>query len=150
MGTRVAKNLLAQEAAVEARGEVVLVVDDEPAFCAVLGEILEVFGFSVRQAHNVAQAQDLLAQERPRLILTDVMMPEVDGITFIRQLRASPAYADLPIVAVSAKALPEDARAAHEAGASAYLVKPFSTAELRETIQRVLGRPRNGHSPTEA
>ncbi len=125
-------------------------MDDEPAFCAVLGEILEVLGFSVRQACNVAEAQDVLAQERPRLILTDVMMPEVDGITFIRQLRASPTYADLPIVAVSAKALPADVEAAQEAGASAYLVKPFSTAELRETIRRVLDGPKNGHTPAEA
>jgi two-component system chemotaxis response regulator CheY len=62
------------------------------------------------------------------------MMPELDGLTFIRQLRSDPTWSEIPIIIVSAKATKDDREAAKEAGADGYLIKPFSSLELEELI----------------
>jgi CheY-like chemotaxis protein len=118
----------------------ILVVDDEPSFCTVLSEILRSFGYFVQQAHNVAHAMECIAQSPPALILTDVMMPGTDGLTFIRQLRSDPNCSSIPMIVVSAKAQPEDIAATEAAGADACLVKPFSARELREVVHQYINR----------
>ena len=70
----------------------VLVVDDDDSYCTIIRELLVRNGYDVRVAYSVEEAMSLLQEERPDLILTDLMMPEVDGITFIRQLRAMPPH----------------------------------------------------------
>jgi CheY-like chemotaxis protein len=112
----------------------VLIVDDEPAFCFAMAEILSLSGHEVHQAHSVSQALDLLSQFTPDLILTDIMMPGSDGLAFIRHLRSRTKWADIPTIAVSAKAMNQDRVAAQEAGADGYLAKPFSAQELQATI----------------
>ncbi len=116
----------------------ILVVDDEPSFCTVLGEILRSFGYYVRQAYNAHHAIELLDITPPDLILTDVMMPGMDGLTFIRQIRSDPTRSSIPTIVISAKAQAEDIRASKEAGADACLVKPFSARELQEVIHKFL------------
>jgi CheY-like chemotaxis protein len=116
----------------------ILVVDDEPSFCTVLSEILRSFGYFVRQAHDAHHAIELLKKTTPDLILTDVMMPGMDGLTFIRQIRSDPTKASIPTIVISAKAQAEDIRASKEAGADACLVKPFSARELREVVHKFL------------
>lgn len=117
----------------------ILVVDDEPAFCVVLSEILRSFGFVVHQAYNAKQALELLDSTTPDLILTDVMMPDIDGLSFVRRLRSEPIWSSIPTIVVSAKAEPKDIEATREAGADGCLVKPFSAQELRQTIHTFLG-----------
>jgi CheY-like chemotaxis protein len=121
-----------------ANNRYILVVDDEPSFCTVLSEILRSFGYFVRQAHDAHHAIELLKKTPPDLILTDVMMPGMDGLTFIRQIRADPTRASIPTIVISAKAQAEDIRASKEAGADACLVKPFSARELREVVHKFL------------
>jgi CheY-like chemotaxis protein len=116
----------------------ILVVDDEPSFCTVLSEILRSFGYFVRQANDAHHAIELLKKTTPDLILTDVMMPGMDGLTFIRQIRADPTRASIPTIVISAKAQAEDIRASKEAGADACLVKPFSARELRDVVHKFL------------
>jgi CheY-like chemotaxis protein len=116
----------------------ILVVDDEPSFCTVLSEILRSFGYFVRQAYDANHAIELLKNTPPDLILTDVMMPGMDGLTFIRQIRSDPTRSSIPTVVISAKAQAEDIRASKEAGADACLVKPFSARELREVVHKYL------------
>jgi len=118
----------------------VLVVDDEPAFCFAISEILRLRGHSVEQAHNVSEALVILTGLTPDLILTDIMMPDSDGLSFIRHLRSRPAWAKIPAIAVTAKALQKDRDAARAAGADGYLVKPFSAQELH-TVIRVYSSP---------
>jgi len=69
----------------------VLVVDDEPDFCQVVKEILTIDGLIVSEAHSVIQALAALAHETPDLVLTDVMMPDIDGLDLIRSLRSEPS-----------------------------------------------------------
>lgn len=125
---------------------VVLVVDDEPSFCFAITEILRISGYEVHQASSVRQALALLDTIEPDLILTDIMMPDRDGLSFLRLLHSHPAWGRIPAVAVSAKALPKDREAAEQAGADAYLCKPFSAMELQETIRTFV--PTSGANST--
>ena len=116
----------------------ILVVDDEPSFCTVLSEILRSFGYNVQQAHDAHHAIELLEVTPPDLILTDVMMPGMDGLTFIRHIRANPDRSNIPTIVISAKAQPEDIKASKAAGADACLIKPFSARELRDVVHKYL------------
>jgi two-component system sensor histidine kinase ChiS len=116
----------------------ILVVDDEPAFCAVVCEILRLYGFTTHSAKNVQQALELMEEIRPDIVLADVMMPEIDGLTLLRLLRSQTAWKSIPTVVISAKCEPDDFSAAFDAGANACLAKPFSASELRETVERLV------------
>jgi two-component system phosphate regulon response regulator PhoB len=119
---------------------VVLVIDDEEAFCDVVCEILDSIGYHPMHAYNAAQAIRQLEVRTPDIILSDIMMPDVDGLTFIRHLRAEPRWAQIPIIVVSAKATLADQDAAADAGADGYLIKPFSSKDLEAVISRTLFR----------
>ena len=120
------------------RSRYILVVDDEPSFCTVLSEILRSFGYFVRQAYDADHAIELLKVDLPDLILTDVMMPGMDGLTFIRQIRADPKRSSIPTIVISAKSQAEDIAATKRAGADAYLIKPFSARELRDVVHKFI------------
>ena len=113
-------------------------IDDEEEFCDVVCEILDSLGYKTRHAYDAHQAIDLLQEITPDLILSDVMMPDIDGLTFIRRLRSEPKWSEIPIIIVSAKASKDDREAAESAGADGYLIKPFSSHELEELISGTL------------
>jgi len=117
----------------------ILVIDDEQPFCEVVAEILTTFGYPVRKAFNASQALEVLESVIPILIILDIMMPDVDGLTLVRKFRADPRLSKIPVIMSSAKYLMEDRAEAINAGASAYLTKPFSAAELRSSIVELLG-----------
>ncbi|MEJ2012011.1 MAG: response regulator [Anaerolineales bacterium] len=116
----------------------VLVVDDEIAFCDVVCEILIASGYVASAAQDAPEAMDALSRERPDLILSDIMMPEIDGLQFIRGLRQDPRFMEIPVLVVSAKASNGDREAAFAAGASSFLAKPFSAGELETHIASLL------------
>ena len=113
---------------------VILLIDDEKAYANVIKDALEIIGLEVLLAHNAMDALNLFQQVTPDLILLDVMMPEVDGLSLLRWLREHSEQGSIPIHVVSAKAQPEDQKAAIEAGADGFLAKPFSVEELRKVI----------------
>jgi CheY-like chemotaxis protein len=80
----------------------------------------------------------------PTLIILNIMMPDIDGLTMVRRLRDQARFEDIPIIVSSAKFLAEDKEAALAAGANLYLTKPFSAQELRDSISKTLG---NGRQP---
>jgi CheY-like chemotaxis protein len=112
----------------------VLIIDDELTFVAVMGEVLESFGFQVHQAYSVSQALTVLESVTPDLILTDLRMPDSDGIELLEQLRTDPAWGHIPKIVVTAKASSADLTEARKAGADGFLRKPFSVRELRAAI----------------
>ncbi|MGH2606273.1 MAG: response regulator [Anaerolineales bacterium] len=116
----------------------VLVVDDEPTFCSVMGDILHVLGCTVHCAYSAAEALETLETVTPHLILTDVMMPDSDGLSLLRRLRSEPKWSHIPAIVVSAKAMREDAIEARSAGADGWLPKPFSIRDLRAAIRPYL------------
>jgi DNA-binding response OmpR family regulator len=121
--------------------ETILVIDDEQSFCEVVAEILSNDGFDVHKAFNAAQAGEILEGVVPDLIILDIMMPDTDGLTLVKQLRVSKRFANTPIIVSSAKYLREDKTAALESGANAFLSKPFSAVDLRKSIESVLQDP---------
>jgi CheY-like chemotaxis protein len=121
----------------------ILVVDDEHAFCDVVAEILTSCGCKVIKAYDAGQGLNYLRHQTPDLILLDVMMPGIDGISFVRELRAEPDYRTLPIIVSSAKFQEDDRALASNAGADAYLTKPYSAHQLLEIVSRFLPQPIN-------
>lgn len=111
---------------------VVFVVDDEQPFRDIMQSVLEDYGLEVHVAQGALEAMELLGWITPDLIMLDVMMPSVDGITLLRHLRESKNIAEIPIVV--ATAYPETEDEALAAGANHYLLKPFSAQELRTAI----------------
>ena len=116
----------------------ILVVDDDPTFCTIMKELLRQNGFDVRHAYNVDEALERIREREPDLILTDIMMPGTDGLSFIRYLRSSPRWAHIPTIVISARVMPAERAAATRAGADAFIPKPFSFSRLRSTIDLFL------------
>lgn len=116
----------------------VLVVDDEVAFGAVMREVLVSFGMDVRVAVGAKQALTEMQRETPDLLLVDVMMPEVDGLSLIRMVQKEPSWLSIPILVVSARAGQADQHEALFAGADAFLAKPFTADELRKALRPFL------------
>jgi DNA-binding response OmpR family regulator len=116
----------------------VLVVDDDPTFCAIMAEILKMYSAHVLTAFSAEEAIALLETTTPDLILTDVMMPEVDGLTFVRRIRSEEPYARVPVIVVSAGVTSREQAAALQAGADSFLPKPFSLRDLRAVVGTLL------------
>ncbi|WP_034265629.1 HAMP domain-containing protein [Actinospica robiniae] len=117
-------------------GEVVLVVDDDVRNVFALTSVLEQHGLSVRYAENGLEGIDMLERsDRIDLVLMDIMMPEMDGYTTMRAIRRMERFADLPIIALTAKAMQGDREKAIEAGASEYVTKPVVTGQLLDLIR---------------
>ena len=112
----------------------ILVIDDERGFCDVVQVILESQGYQVHKAHHAEAAFGFLNDTTPDLILTDLMMPELDGVSLIRRLQETPNWAKIPVVMLTAHDEPEIQESALQAGASGFMGKPFSAGELRSMV----------------
>jgi signal transduction histidine kinase/HAMP domain-containing protein/CheY-like chemotaxis protein len=120
-------------------GRRVLVIDDDPRNVFAITSTLELHGMTVTQAANGRKGiEALLGAEDTDLILMDVMMPELDGYTTMNKIRQMPAFATLPIIAVTARAMPGDREKSIAAGASDYVTKPVDTDELLACMERWL------------
>ncbi len=126
----------APPATAELRGRKVLVVDDDVRNLFALGSVLERHGMEVVPAQSGREAVSIL-RRTPGIaaVLMDIMMPELDGYQTIQLIRAEPAQRALPIVALTAKALPGDREKCLDVGASDYLAKPVDSAQLVTTLR---------------
>jgi diguanylate cyclase (GGDEF)-like protein len=120
--------------------ERVLVVDDDPDILQFVQVNLEVEGYNAEAAGDGRQALDAARATPPDLVLLDVMMPEMDGLTVLRRLRSAPATANVPVILLTAKALAEDRVAGLDLGADDYITKPFDVEELMARVRSVLRR----------
>ncbi|UOX99831.1 ATP-binding protein [Blastococcus sp. PRF04-17] len=117
----------------------VLVVDDNADMRAYLTRLLRPY-WSVRTTANGEEALAAVAEQPPDIVLTDVMMPRVDGFELLRALRGDPATAHVPVIMLTARAGQEASVEGLEAGADDYLAKPFRAAELLARVRAVLER----------
>lgn len=124
---------------------IILLIDDEEAYARVIKEALAPIGIEVHIACNAMEAMLIMQQITPTVILLDVMMPEVDGLTLLRWLRNNSDGQRIPIHIVSAKALPEDRDAAIRAGADGFMAKPFTMQDLKEQLKDYI--PSGSFSP---
>ncbi|MGC0373194.1 HAMP domain-containing protein [Streptomyces sp. SAI-229] len=120
-------------------GRTILVVDDDARNLFALSGILELHGFRVLHAENGRKGIERLVDNPDvALVLMDVMMPELDGYAATAEIRTMPQYAELPIIAVTAKAMPGDREKSLASGASDYVTKPVDTQDLIACVRRWL------------
>lgn len=116
----------------------VLIVDDEPNIVTALEFLLQKNGYEVKVAANGEDALAQLDAFRPQLVLLDVMMPKVSGYEVCQRMRAHPQWRQIKIVILSAKGREVEVSKGMSLGADLYVTKPFSSAELVATLDKLL------------
>ncbi len=127
----------------------VLLVDDEPGVRESVQAYLQ-YGddFEVTTASNANEAWDLLNQEIPELVISDIMMPQVDGYQFLKKLREDARFQTIPVVFLTARGMTSDRIQGYNAGCDAYLSKPFDPEELEALIKSLIERRRQSLQAT--
>ena len=118
----------------------ILIVEDNPLNMELARDLLEARGYVVREAGTAQEGIDAVLTERPDLVLMDVQLPGMDGLTATRLLRQHPALADLPIVALTAHAMKGDERKVLEAGCNGYISKPIDTRQFPAQVASYLAK----------
>lgn len=117
---------------------VVLVVDDDPNVREVVTAALD--RHQVVQAADGQEALTRLGEERVDVVLLDVMMPQLDGIETLRRIRVDGRHRELPVALITAKVGEDDHLRGYQAGADAYITKPFEPEKVAETVEQLLRR----------
>lgn len=115
----------------------VLIVDDEPAIILSLDFLIRKAGYHLYIARNGQEALDIVAAEKPHIVVLDIMMPDVDGYEVCRRIKQDPATTDTRIIFLSAKSKVEDIERGLALGADFYITKPFSNKYLMEKIRHL-------------
>jgi two-component system chemotaxis response regulator CheY len=118
---------------------VILAVDDSPSMRQMVGQTLRAAGYDVIEAADGVEALELAKGRVVDLVITDVNMPNMDGITLVAQLRALPTYRLVPLLLLTTESSPERKAQGKQAGATGWMVKPFNPDQLLATLARVLG-----------
>ena len=116
----------------------ILIVDDNPVNLKLAADVLESASFAIDRAIDAEQAQCMLTGTLPDLILMDIALPGMDGLTLTRKLKADPRFKEIPIIVLTASAMKGDDRKALEAGCTSYITKPIDTRKLAQQVQAVL------------
>jgi DNA-binding NarL/FixJ family response regulator len=124
----------------------ILIVDDDTALRTALIRYLEKRGYSVRHAASGLEGLTQFEEDHPDLVVSDVIMPEMDGLEFCRRLRSLRAGQLVPFIFLSSRGEVEDRVQGHSIGADDYLIKPFEPRELLAKIEAQLERSRRMHS----
>lgn len=119
----------------------ILVVENDPALRLLTTQLLELEGFAVSQAENGRLALETIAADPPDLVLCDLLMPELSGFDVLRELTRNPKSPAIPLVFLTASAMPSDRENCLKDGAAGFIIKPFQHAELLETIRNLLLPP---------
>jgi DNA-binding NarL/FixJ family response regulator len=115
-----------------------LLIDDDPNLILLVKDYLEFRGYEVKTAGNGREALDVLEDSVPDMIICDVMMPEMDGYAFVKQVRENPTTEWVPILFLSAKGQSQDRVRGLNTGADVYMVKPFEPEELVAQVESSL------------
>jgi CheY-like chemotaxis protein len=116
----------------------VMIIEDEPDAAELFAEMMRLNGYRVLKTYSSTPALAIIAQEKPDVIILDIMMPDISGLEVLRYMRAHPDLASIPVVVVSAKATPADIEAGIQAGASIYLTKPVGYVDLKNAVDGLL------------
>lgn len=116
----------------------ILIVEDEANILESLSYLLRREGFEVSAAEDGADVMNLINTRKPDLLILDVIVPGTDGFQILRDIRAAPATADLPVIMLTARVQQKDRQLAEDIGASAFMTKPFANAEIVSTVKRLI------------
>ena len=121
----------------------ILIVDDEPNIVRTVGDRLKMSGYHVTVATDGQEAIERALQEKPDVILLDVLMPKLDGHATLERLRQMEETKSVPVIMLTARSQVEDVVRASSMGATDYVVKPFDLVELLEKIKSALSRKKD-------
>jgi CheY-like chemotaxis protein len=125
----------------------ILIVDDNPTNLKLASDLLEWEGYAVEKAVDAEHAQELLRDMTPDLILMDIALPGMDGLTLTRKLKSEERLKHIPVVALTAFAMKGDDQKALQAGCSGYITKPIDTRRLAQQVQDFLQRGEGREAP---
>jgi two-component system chemotaxis response regulator CheY len=117
----------------------ILAVDDSASMRQMVSFTLTSAGFQVAEAEDGQIALEMAQKEKFKLVLADVNMPNMDGLTLVRALRGLPDYKFTPLLMLTTESTPEKKQEGKTAGATGWLVKPFNPEQLVSTVKRVIG-----------
>jgi two-component system cell cycle response regulator DivK len=115
-------------------GELILIVEDNEKNLKLVRDLLLVKGYQTLEAGSAELGVELAGHHTPQLILMDIQLPGMDGVTALGQLRADPATAKIPVIALTAFAMQDERQRFRSAGFDGYLVKPFNIRELLTVV----------------
>ena len=116
----------------------ILIVDDDATTRKLLGLYLKAKGYEVAYADNGLDGIEKMAREDPNLIISDLNMPYMDGIEFVKTVRADPSHQEIPILMVTTEADPEERERAMSIGVNGYLIKPVTAEVVTQNIRHIL------------
>ena len=117
----------------------ILIVDDAPNIVLSLEFLMKQEGYEVYTAADGEEALEMVRAKKPNLVLLDVMMPKLDGYEVCREIRANPDWQEIRVIMLTAKGRDVERQKGLELGADAYITKPFSTRDLMEKVNKVIG-----------
>ncbi len=120
-----------------------LLVDDEPGLRSAVQAYLEESGFTVDVASNAKIGWEILEKKIPDLVISDIMMPQIDGYEFLKQMREDSRFKRLPVVFLTARGMTKDRIEGYQASVDAYLSKPFDPDELVAVVTNLIERRAN-------
>ena len=119
----------------------VLIVEDNEDNRLIYSQYLTHGGFRVLEATNGAEGVEMARRERPDIVLMDISMPVMDGLTATRALKADEELRGIPVIALTAHAMTTDEVMAREAGCDGYISKPVMPKDVRAEVERWIGAP---------
>jgi two-component system, OmpR family, alkaline phosphatase synthesis response regulator PhoP len=117
----------------------IMVVDDNPDIITIVRTILEGKGYNVMSAYSGAELLSTLEKDKPDLVVLDIMMPQMDGLEVLTRMKAAPDTAAIPVILLTAKVQYEDVLGGYKLGADYYITKPFTSTQLINGINLLLG-----------
>ena len=120
----------------------ILIVEDNEKNLKLVRDVLQFKGYKTIEAMTGTEGVRLAREQNPDLVLMDIQLPDIDGITALGQLRADPKTAKMKVVAVSASVMPDDQQRIVASGFDAYVTKPINVKSFVETVEQFIGKPR--------
>lgn len=115
----------------------VLLIEDEPNIIEAISFILSRDGWTVKTHSNGADAVEMVRKRKPDVVILDVMLPGKSGYDILRELREDPDWQRLPVLMLTARGQSKDREIAERAGCNAFMTKPFSNADVLETVRNL-------------
>ncbi|BCA80022.1 response regulator [Desulfuromonas sp. AOP6] len=118
----------------------ILITEDSPTMRALIASTIEAIGnFEVIEASNGFEALRILPREKVDMVITDINMPDINGLELVSFIKTNPNYQSTPLIIISTEGSERDREKGMVLGADAYLVKPFSPEQLQELVRKYLG-----------
>ena len=124
-------------------GELILIVEDNEKNRKLVREVLQLKGYQTVEATTAEEGLEIARSHQPALILMDIQLPGIDGLTALSQLKADPATRTIPVMAITASAMVHDLERIRQAAFDAYQTKPISVKAFIETVQKILDKREN-------